>query len=466
MLSGWRYRLLSVFGVAALAAAATLIANHPVPQSLFTTYVPLFDRLDPIVLSGDRLFLVVGLSLLAIVGSLIPLYKPRPRRMLDVVLLAQKRVLVAGLAIATLGFFKWSLRVPRATLTITIGLLLLLVPAWFVGIRRQPRTEPSRAIIVGDDAEQIRRLAAETSFSFLGYLAPSAVFARTERERIAAVADGGAPEIDRLGGLSRIEDLLVGHDVDTVVLAFSEPDRAEFFGTLDACYEHGVAAKVHRAFADSVLTAGSGEGPLVDVEVEPWDVQDYFFKRVFDVAFAIVGLVVFAPVMVAIAVAITLDDRGPVLYQQERTAGLGETITVAKFRSMTPKGASATPSADADNDRITRVGRVLRRTHLDELPQLWTILKGDMSVVGPRAAWTEEETLLERETDSWRKRWFVKPGLTGLAQVNDVKSTEPRKKLRYDLEYIRRQSFWYDLKIVIRQIWAVVSDLRTVLDTP
>lgn len=82
-----------------------------------------------------------------------------------------------------------------------------------------------------------------------------------------------------------------------------------------------------------------------------------------------------------------------------------------------------------------------------------------MSVVGPRAAWTKEEALLESETQSWRKRWFVKPGLTGLAQVNEVKSTEPNQKLRYDLEYIRRQSFLYDLKIVIRQIWMVVQDL-------
>ncbi len=118
-----------------------------------------------------------------------------------------------------------------------------------------------------------------------------------------------------------------------------------------------------------------------------------------------------------------------------------------------------TPAADAENDRITRVGRLLRRTHLDELPQLWSILIGEMSVVGPRAAWTEEEVLLEADAPSWRKRWFVKPGLTGLAQVNGAKSTNPNEKLRYDLEYIRRQSFWFDVKIVIRQLWTVLTDL-------
>jgi lipopolysaccharide/colanic/teichoic acid biosynthesis glycosyltransferase len=121
------------------------------------------------------------------------------------------------------------------------------------------------------------------------------------------------------------------------------------------------------------------------------------------------------------------------------------------------------PIADETNDRITRVGQFIRRTHLDEVPQLWSIFVGDMSVVGPRAAWTGEEDHLENETQDWRKRWFVKPGLTGLAQINGATSLNPKVKLRYDMEYIRRQSFWFDLKIVVRQIWMVVVDLGRTL---
>jgi lipopolysaccharide/colanic/teichoic acid biosynthesis glycosyltransferase len=82
-----------------------------------------------------------------------------------------------------------------------------------------------------------------------------------------------------------------------------------------------------------------------------------------------------------------------------------------------------------------------------------------MSVVGPRAVWIEEESLLEAQARSWQQRWFVKPGLTGLAQVNDVKSTDPREKLRYDLQYVRKQSFEYDMKLVMRQIWKVGADV-------
>jgi lipopolysaccharide/colanic/teichoic acid biosynthesis glycosyltransferase len=88
------------------------------------------------------------------------------------------------------------------------------------------------------------------------------------------------------------------------------------------------------------------------------------------------------------------------------------------------------------------------------------ILFGHMSVVGPRAAWTDEERHLESVTEDWRKRWFVKPGLTGWAQINNVSSTDPEAKLRYDIEYIRKQGFWFDLKIVIRQVWLVLVDLK------
>jgi lipopolysaccharide/colanic/teichoic acid biosynthesis glycosyltransferase len=105
------------------------------------------------------------------------------------------------------------------------------------------------------------------------------------------------------------------------------------------------------------------------------------------------------------------------------------------------------------------VGYVLRQTHLDEIPQLLAILRGKMSVVGPRPERPELDDEMEQDADDWRSRWFVKPGLTGLAQINGVTAFEPEEKLRYDVVYIRQQSFWFDLKIVIRQIWLVITDL-------
>ncbi len=107
-----------------------------------------------------------------------------------------------------------------------------------------------------------------------------------------------------------------------------------------------------------------------------------------------------SPIILLIAAAIKLDDLGAILYSQKRTAVFGETFKAFKFRSMVPEGESVKPVDDAKNSQITRVGRLLRQTHLDEIPQLWSILVGDMSVVGPRAVWTEEESLLEAQERS------------------------------------------------------------------
>ncbi|ADD03709.1 sugar transferase [Natrialba magadii ATCC 43099] len=471
MVTGWRYRIVSLCGVVLLTMLAVLVANHELPQSLFTTHVPVFNRLDVTVLSGSSLYWAMGLSVAAVAGALIPLYKPQPRRVLDTIFLAQKRIIVGGLALSTLGYFNWSYRLPRATLVMTIGLLLVMIPVWLIWIRHRPDESAKRALIVGDDPGQIDRIAPAVTSPIFGYLCPTGDIDEFRGgSSSTTAADGGVTDsspatgtditmLNRLGGLSRLEDILVEFDIDTVVLAFRQPDRAEFFGTLDVCHEHGVDAKTHREYADSVLVSERAVGDIVTVDIEPWDPLDHLFKRGFDLLFATIGLVLFAPLMLVIALAITLDSPGPVLYSQDRTAGFGETFPVYKFRTMVPEGESAVPSSDTENDRITRVGRFLRKTHLDELPQLWSILCGDMSVVGPRAAWTEEEVLLEEDAPAWRKRWFVKPGLTGLAQVNGAKSTAPQMKLRYDLEYIRRQSFWLDLKLVIRQCWGVVRDL-------
>ncbi|RKD98085.1 sugar transferase [Halopiger aswanensis] len=488
MLTGWRFRVVSLLGVIGLTLAAVVAANHELSQTLFTTYVPLFNRLEATVLTGESFYLAVLLSVVTVTGSLLPLYKPRPRRILDTVVLVQKRVVVAGFALATLGYFKWSHRLPRATLVMIIGLLGIVLPAWFVWIRRRPHGADGRTLLVGDDLAQIERIAPAVDAPILGYLCPSSVDyyefdegAIGEGGGTRVTADGGVAlqhtgedqeleqaldELPRIGGLSRLEDTLVEYDVDTVVLAFRQADRAEFFGALDACYEHGVDAKVHREYADSVLVAAGDVGKLVDVDLEPWDPIDHLFKRAFDVLFAATALVALAPVVAVISTAIKLEDGGSILYQQDRTAVFGDSFPVYKFRSMIENAEAETGAKISEEDageadpRVTRVGHVLRKTHLDEIPQLWSILVGDMSVVGPRPERPELDTEIQDDGIDWEKRWFVKPGLTGLAQINDATGHEPAKKLRYDLEYVRRQSLGYDLIIVARQIWKVLSDVR------
>jgi lipopolysaccharide/colanic/teichoic acid biosynthesis glycosyltransferase len=464
MNGGWQYRLAGVAGTAALALAAVSLAETTPVQALFGL-LPVVGHL-PFDTSGSGGYYVeAGTTALVLVGALAPLYKPRPRRILDIGLQALRRVSVGLLALATIGYFDLSFRLPRATLLVAGTFLLVAIPAWFVLIRRRPHPEGDRTVIIGDDPETMNDILDVIEGNVIGYVSPPSAYFGDHAPQLTApeLADGGVPqqldELACLGGLSRLDEILIEYDVGTAVLAFAQPDRAEFFGALDSCYEHGVAAKVHRDHADVVLTSGGAGGELVDIDLEPWDWQDHVMKRVFDITFSGTALVMLSPALLVIAIAIRLDSAGPVLYRQTRTAAFGDTFTIAKFRTMRPESETATPIEDGENDRITRVGRVLRKTHLDEIPQLLAILRGQMSVVGPRAAWVDEEVLLENQTEAWRRRWFVKPGLTGLAQINDVSSTDPDAKLRYDVEYIRSQSFWFDLKIVIRQLWMVIEDL-------
>ena len=467
MLSGWQYRLRSVGGVAVITALAVAVANSTVVHVLLTR-LPVVGRLAADAPMGAELVFEMVTTVVIVTAAFLPLYKPRPRRILDTVALTQKRVMVAMVTLAAIGYFDYTYRLPRATLIAITPLLLVTLPAWFVWIRHRPTGDAERAVIVGDDPDAIESLAADTDIPLMGYLCPtSAIMAEASSKPVAAVADGGVQlnGLARLGGLSRIEDVLVEYDIDTAVLAFEHTDRAEFFGALDACYEHGVDVLVHREHADRVLTAGSDAGTLVTVDVEPWDIQDHVLKRSFDVVFSLVGLVMLSPVICGIVLAIKLDDGGSILYSQERTAVFGETFDVFKFRSMVENAESETGVTISDEDdggvdpRVTRVGRVLRQTHLDEIPQLWAVLKGDMSAVGPRPERPELDSNIQTGLVDWRKRWFVKPGLTGLAQVNDVTGAEPDKKLRYDLQYVKRQSFTYDMKLVVRQIWKVVVDV-------
>ncbi len=208
------------------------------------------------------------------------------------------------------------------------------------------------------------------------------------------------------------------------------------------------------------------------MEIEPWDIQDYILKRAFDIAFASAGLVALSPVIIGIILGIKAEDGGSILYQQDRTAVFGETFSIYKFRSMIENAEDETGVKISDEDaggidpRVTSVGRVLRQTHLDEIPQLWSILRGDMSVVGPRPERPELDSDIQSGVVDWQKRWFVKPGLTGPAQVNHVTGKEPSEKLRYDLEYVRDQSFSYDMKLVSRQVWSVLIDIITAYKNP
>jgi lipopolysaccharide/colanic/teichoic acid biosynthesis glycosyltransferase len=185
-------------------------------------------------------------------------------------------------------------------------------------------------------------------------------------------------------------------------------------------------------------------------------------KRLFDILGAMVGLVMFGLLFPFIALAIKLDSPGPVFYRQVRTGKGGRPLHIRKLRTMVKdaeRGGKVLWANEAD-PRITWLGRWLRKTRLDEAPQCWNILKGEMSIVGPRPERPEFDEILEKEIPFYRFRYSIKPGLAGWAMVNRgyAASIEDAKvKLAYDLHYIRHRSLWFDALIFFRAFWHLVA---------
>lgn len=160
-----------------------------------------------------------------------------------------------------------------------------------------------------------------------------------------------------------------------------------------------------------------------------------------------------------IPLLIWLEDRGPVFYRQKRVGYNGRVIEVWKFRTMIPDAERGTgPTwATAHDNRVTKVGKLLRRTALDELPQVINILRGDMSIVGPRSERPEFHERFIREVPGFEKRLGTRPGLTGLAQISGEYDLAPAEKLRFDLIYIQRMNPWLDVWIIVRSILNTVT---------
>jgi lipopolysaccharide/colanic/teichoic acid biosynthesis glycosyltransferase len=182
-------------------------------------------------------------------------------------------------------------------------------------------------------------------------------------------------------------------------------------------------------------------------------------KRLFDALLSYFGLVLSSPLWALFAAVIKLEDGGPVFYGQVRVGRNGQEFKSWKFRSMVPDADRQLQAKDRD-PRVTRMGRILRATAMDELPQLWNILKGDMSFVGPRALMPEEievngngDLVALRQIPGYEARHSVRPGLTGVAQIYAPRDIPRRHKFKYDTLYIKRQSLWLDVRLIALSFW-------------
>lgn len=186
----------------------------------------------------------------------------------------------------------------------------------------------------------------------------------------------------------------------------------------------------------------------------------HFFKRFFDIVLSLLVLVILSPVFLITAIAIKIDSKGPVLFKQERLGKGGRVFRIYKFRSMCVNAehtGSGVYSGKGDA-RVTRVGRIIRATSIDELPQAVNILKGDMSFIGPRPPLTYHPWPIEEYTDEQRKMFNVRPGITGWAQINGRKAVEWHDRIKLSVFYVEHLTMWLDIKIFFLTFFKVFTN--------
>ena len=265
-------------------------------------------------------------------------------------------------------------------------------------------------------------------------------------------------------------DLLLIHakfGIDQIILA--TPDRpASLLQWLSLCHERGIQITpmfaLYQDLTGRVPVEHLGNDWFVALPAHRKSTPYVLIKRAFDLLLAACVLLVTAPLLPLVALAIRLDSPGPIFFRQSRVGRGGKLFRIVKFRSMRQNAEAMTGAvwAQKDDPRITRVGRFIRRSRLDELPQLWNVLRGDMSFVGPRPERPEFDAQLESGIPFYRARRAVSPGLTGWAQIRHGYGNtmdDALRKVEYDLYYIKNESFYLDLLILLRTV-AVVFRLR------
>jgi sugar transferase (PEP-CTERM system associated) len=342
------------------------------------------------------------------------------------------------------------------TFLTALGMLLVAVPTWrlaFEGVSRDPHME-ERVLILGTGpaARSVADLiSAQHDFSF----------------RVVGFVDDVTPtrrDVEVVGPTSDLTDLIRTRHVDRVVVSLSDRRGRMPIRELLQAKMSGVRVE------DAATMYERLTGKILIDEIKPsWLIfSDGFrasrvtraLKRAVDLLLAAVGLVLAAPLMLLTAIAVRLESPGPVLYRQERVGENGRIFTLCKFRSMRTDAESGTPIwASANDSRVTRVGRFSRLTRLDELPQLWNVLRGDMSFVGPRPERPFFVEQLSAVIPFYLERHAVKPGVTGWAQVKyryGSSVEDAMEKLRYDLYYIKHLSIIFDLTIVIDTVKVII----------
>jgi exopolysaccharide biosynthesis polyprenyl glycosylphosphotransferase len=346
---------------------------------------------------------------------------------------------------------------PR-TVILLFGMLNFVgLSLWRSSIKRNLQKRTLRVLVVGESLSTAEEIVQEIERNpWMGLRIVGLAVDEMDSNKTEAT-----PKV--LGTLSDAKELVEKYAVEEIIFASRETwkDRV-----LDSITQLQLQSPLRIAIQPSVYEIAIGrlrhinihDTPLIEVRRNPNEPFERFFKRSFDLVLSTFCLLLILPLCVVVSMLIAILSPGPVFYLQERVGRGGEIFRLVKFRTMIPDAErhSGETYAAENDPRVTRIGAVLRRFRMDELPQLINVLKGDMSFVGPRP---ERPVFVEKfaaTVPGYHERHKVKPGITGLAQVRGYYDTTAEKKLKYDLAYIYNHSFSLDLLILLETIKVVL----------
>jgi exopolysaccharide biosynthesis polyprenyl glycosylphosphotransferase len=384
---------------------------------------------------------------------------PRPRNRSEVARRLSASVVLQGLGLTAL-FFLTDRDFPRSVLLLYVAFDYLATLAWRLLLERTERRRERRVAVVGSGesaGEIARAIAAQRwhGLKVVGHVPVPGEPEAAEPEPALGPRLGTTDDLPRLLSEGRIEDLILAGSADTWqtrlldALAGTRPDHTNVLLLPDP-FESLIGRMRYRWVHDL---------PLIEaVRESEWRINRPL-KRLVDLAGASLLLLLAAPVFLAVAVAVRLTSTGEVLYRQSRVGRGRREFTLWKFRTMRQdaEADSGEVLAQPDDPRLTPIGALLRRFRLDELPQLLNVLHGSMSLVGPRPERPGFVGRYLKEVPGYAERFSLRPGLTGLAQVNGDYHSSPQNKLRYDLAYMANWTLWLDLSILLRTVKIVLT---------
>jgi sugar transferase (PEP-CTERM system associated) len=366
-----------------------------------------------------------------------------------------KAIGIASIALAIVYYCLPSLLVGRGVFFISLVFLVLLVVSWRYAynwiLKKKLFTEKIFVLGSGELSEKI--LKEVNGHRDSGYQLAGVITTNPDRPLALPL------EVTTFSLDDNICDFAESHHVRKIIVAMGDKRGKLPMNELLRCKMQGITILEGESFYEKLT------GKILAENIYPsWFIFSDGFrksqliklsKRITGFTLSSVGLLLTLPLTLIIAVAIKLESKGPVIYRQERCGEGGRVFELCKFRSMVDNAESATgPVWALDNDhRITRVGRILRKLRLDEIPQMWNVLKGDMSFVGPRPERPEFVEELEKIVPYYSERHTVKPGITGWAQVSygyGASVEDALEKLKYDLFYIKNMSIFMDFMIILK----------------